>query len=195
MSNIQDYNISFDLLQNLKWEYDKAKHLKKIVQNKQDNAQKYVIDFINSFYDDVYNVDTANDFGLRIWELILNINFTVKPPPPRTNNIFGFGAFNSNFFNSNFAPSLGEDTSLSKELKRLVVKSKYQSYFAPSSIAEINRVVKHVLSESSYAVDNLNMSITVNIANDVDPHRFNAMKDYDLLPVNAGVSVNYIFDL
>tara|TARA_R110000851_G_C13009066_1_gene559154 strand:+ start:352 stop:939 length:588 start_codon:yes stop_codon:yes gene_type:complete len=194
MSNIQNYDIKIDLLKHIPWQYDNAEHLKKIIQNKQDNFQKYVIDFINDFYTNVYNVDTANDFGLRIWEIILNIDFTIPELPPRTNNIFGFGDFNSNFYNSNFLPVAGEDNSLSVELKRLVVKLKYQSYFAPSSIIEINRVVKIILSDTSYAIDNLNMSVTINIdSSNVDPERFNIMKDYYLLSIPAAVSINYIW--
>ena len=194
MSNIQDYNIEIDLLKHIPWQYDNATHLKKIIQNKQDNFQKYVIDFIDDMYTNFYNIDTANNFGLRLWEIILNIDFTVEPQAPRTNNIFGFGSFNSNFFNSNFAPVVGEDNSLSLELKRLVVKLKYQSYFAPSSIIEINRVLKIAIGQNSYAIDNLDMSVTVHVETaTADPIRYNAMKDYYLLPIPAGVSVNYVW--
>ena len=66
MSNIQDYNIEIDLLKHIPWQYDNATHLKKIIQNKQDNFQKYVIDFIDDMYTNFYNVDTANSFGLRL---------------------------------------------------------------------------------------------------------------------------------
>ena len=194
MSNIQDYNIEIDLLKHIPWQYDNATHLKKIIQNKQDNFQKYVIDFIDDMYTNFYNVDTANSFGLRLWEIILNIDFTVAPQEPRTNNIFGFGSFNSNFFNSNFAPVVGEDNSLSLELKRLVVKLKYQSYFAPSSIVEINRVLKIAIGQNSYAIDNMDMSVTVYVETaTADPIRYNAMKDYNLLQIPAGVSVNYVW--
>ena len=194
MSNIQDYNIEIDLLKHIPWQYDNATHLKKIIQNKQDNFQKYVIDFIDDMYTNFYNVDTANSFGLRLWEIILNIDFTVAPQAPRTNNIFGFGSFNSNFFNSNFAPVVGEDNSLSLELKRLVVKLKYQSYFAPSSIVEINRVLKIAVGQNSYAIDNMDMSVTIHVETaTADPIRYNAMKDYYLLPIPAGVSVNYVW--
>ena len=194
MSNIQDYNIEIDLLKHIPWQYDNATHLKKIIQNKQDNFQKYVIDFIDDMYTNFYNIDTANNFGLRLWEIILNIDFTVEPQAPRTNNIFGFGSFNSNFFNSNFAPVVGEDNSLSLELKRLVVKLKYQSYFAPSSIIEINRVLKIAVGQNSYAIDNLDMSVTVHVETaTADPIRYNAMKDYYLLPIPAGVSVIYVW--
>ena len=194
MSNIQDYNIEIDLLKHIPWQYDNATHLKKIIQNKQDNFQKYVIDFIDDMYTNFYNVDTANNFGLKLWEIILNIDFTVAQQTPRTSNIFGFGSFNSNFFNSNFAPVVGEDNSLSLELKRLVVKLKYQSYFAPSSIIEINRVLKIAVGQNSYAIDNMDMSVTVHVETaTADPIRYNAMKDYNLLPIPAGVSVNYVW--
>jgi len=194
MSNIQSYDTKIDLLRHIPWQYDKATKLKKILQDKQDNYQKYVIDFIDDLYTNFYNIDTANSFGLRLWEIILNIDFTVQPAPPRTNNIFGFGSFNSNFFNSNFAPVVGEDNSLSIELKRLVVKLKYQSYFAPSSIVEINRVAKIVLGNNSYAIDNMNMSVTVYVERaTASATRYNAMIDYNLLPIPAGVGVNYVW--
>ena len=161
MSDIQNFDVSIDLLQNISWQYNEAKHLNKLIQNNQDFLNTNVISFLDDFYKNVFNVDTANNFGLRIWELILNIDFTVPPKEPRQNNIFGFGSFNSNFFNSNFLPVVGDDNSLSVEIKRLVVKLKYQNFFASNSIVEINRVVKLILGETSYAIDNFNMSVTI----------------------------------
>ena len=118
MSGIQNFDVSIDLLQNVIWQYNEAKHLNKLIQNNQDFLNTNVISFLDDFYTNVFNVDTANDFGLRIWELIFNIDFTVPPKPKRTNNIFGFGSFNNNFFNSNFAPVVEDDNSLSLEIKK-----------------------------------------------------------------------------
>jgi hypothetical protein len=194
MSGIQNFDVSIDLLQNITWQYNEAKHLNKLIQNNQDFLNTNVINFLDDFYTNVFNVDTANDFGLRIWEIILNIDFTVPPKPKRTNNIFGFGSFNNNFFNSNFAPVVGDDNSLSVEIKRLVVKLKYQSFFAPNSIVEVNRVVKLILGDTSYAIDNFNMSVTIYVDSiNANPIKYNAMIDYELLPIPAGVSVNYVW--
>jgi len=194
MSDIQNFDISIDLLQNISWQYNEAKHLNKLIQNNQDFLNTNVISFLDDFYTNVFNVDTANDFGLRIWEIILNIDFTVPPKPKRTNNIFGFGSFNNNFFNSNFSPVIRDDNGLSVEIKRLVVKLKYQNFFASNSIVEINRVVNSILGDTSYAIDNLDMSVTIYIDSiNTNPIKYNAMIDYELLPIPAGISVNYVW--
>lgn len=54
------------------WQYDKATSLSRIILNKQNWYKQNVTDFIVSFFIDVFNLKTANDFGLNIWGKLLN---------------------------------------------------------------------------------------------------------------------------
>ncbi|NIT55538.1 MAG: DUF2612 domain-containing protein, partial [Aliifodinibius sp.] len=52
---------------------------------------------------DVFNLDTANDFGLSVWSVILNTPLTVENNEPEPDNSnWGFGNNRKNFNNGNF---------------------------------------------------------------------------------------------
>lgn len=55
----------------LLWQYSNTPRLSQIVQNEiaffKENAQ----DFFSNWYNDVFNLKTANSFGLNVWGFIL----------------------------------------------------------------------------------------------------------------------------
>ncbi|BBW41278.1 DUF2612 domain-containing protein [Citrobacter portucalensis] len=96
--NIQRFDFSLDLMKVLKWEYDQSPNLSNIFNLKQkwydDNHQ----DFWTSWERDVFNLFTANDFGLNVWAIILNLPlYTESKASPTNYPAFGFADFGLNF--------------------------------------------------------------------------------------------------
>ncbi|WP_059215173.1 DUF2612 domain-containing protein [Escherichia albertii] len=83
MSNkIQEFQFSVDLLRAILWQYNVAENLQGILERKKD---WYVINheqFWSDWYRDVFNMDTANSFGLSVWAIILGIPLVVTSDTP-----------------------------------------------------------------------------------------------------------------
>jgi len=80
---------------------------------------------LEDWYTNVFNLQTANDFGLAVWSQILSLPLfgKYKPDPP-DKPIWGFGTNNQNFGHGNFTFNSG-GINLTTEEKRLVLKLRY----------------------------------------------------------------------
>ena len=61
-----------DLQKTILWQYDKASKLRSLIDQKQAWYKINVTDFIANFFVNIFNLKTANDFGLSVWGRILN---------------------------------------------------------------------------------------------------------------------------
>lgn len=66
------------------WQYDKATRLQKLITEKQKWYKQNVSDFIINFFNNVFNLKTANDFGLNIWGKILSFPRQILPKRYKT---------------------------------------------------------------------------------------------------------------
>ena len=66
MSKIQDFTFSANLLESLLWQYNEAETLQSILQQKQDWYDLNFSQFWDDWYNDVFNLQTANNFGLSV---------------------------------------------------------------------------------------------------------------------------------
>lgn len=193
MSKIQDFNSSTNLLEAILWQYNEAEHLIKIVENKNKWYNDNITQFWNDWYRDVFNVDTANDFGLSVWAKILNVNFSTPPQETRNDNVFGFGDYFSNFYQSNFSPVQDDTYQLSLEQKRLIIKLTYQKYHILPSVPEINKIIRALIAEDGYIVDGLDMTTNlIVLTSQLDEGTQYILDTFDLLPRPAGVGVQTI---
>ena len=98
MADILNLFNSIPLTDNILWQYDSAPNLKSLIESKQNwynaNNEQFYEGIINNFL----NLTTANDWGLNLWGLILQV--------PRTYTING------------------ENVVLAKERYRLVLRAK-----------------------------------------------------------------------
>lgn len=192
MSKIQDFNLSLNLLESIIWQYNEAEHLQKIIEDEQLWYETNVNEFMQDWYTNVFNVDTANNFGLSVWAKILNVNFALPPEETRNTNVFGFGEYYNNFYQSNFSPPSQEDRSLTLEQKRLVIKLTYQKYHTLPSVPEINKIIRSVLGNGSYILDGFDMSSNfVILTEQVNQVNLRLITEFDLLPRPAGVGLSY----
>lgn len=195
MSTIKEYECSLDILRVLLWQDDNAENLQALLQAKQDWYDTNHCDFWNDWIVNVFNLDTANDFGLSVWAAILDLQlFATNEPSPDDYPAFGFDSdTNRNFDNGNFATDENSDFLLTTEQKRTILKLRYFQLTTRGAIPEINRFLQYLFGDSYiYALDGLDMSMTYINTERLDPELRRAIVELDLLPRPAGVKINYV---
>ena len=65
-------NFVLDLSRCWLWQYDQAPNLNGIMRNQEVFFKEYLQNFLVSFVSNIFNLNTANDFGLNIWRKILS---------------------------------------------------------------------------------------------------------------------------
>jgi hypothetical protein len=209
--DIQTFDYSVDLLQVLLWEYNTAVNLQELATLKQAWYTEFQTEFWSEWFDEVFNIVTATQFGLSVWAIILGIPLEIQIPSV-TGQIFGYGPDsgfpdtngNYNFNNGNFSG----DTSpfrLTVEEQRLLLRLRYFQLTSRTAIPEINYfwniVFAYYLGEDFvpgspfvYVVDGLLMNIRVVFTVDIPQKIIYLIKYFDLVPRSSGVEIEYVID-
>jgi hypothetical protein len=198
MSQIQAFDYSVDLMQSILWQYNDAENLIELLQQKQDWYNANQTEFWQNWYDDVFNLQTANNFGCAVWAIILDIPISYETaPPPAADFYFGFDEYNSNFDNSNFASNDPLQPILTLSQKRLVLRLRYFQLVTNGVIPDINRFIQWLFADDGnvYVVDNLDMSMTYVFEFQPSDDVLFVLNLYDILPRPAGVSVSIVIDV
>src|ERR1043165_342041 len=116
---IQSIDYSVNLTQAILWQYNAAENLQAIINKKQEWYDVNQTEFWENWFDDVFNLQTANDFGLSVWSIILGMPFLIATQP--LGPVWGFNEVplintNQNFEHGNFSSRGG----------RIVLKTKEQ---------------------------------------------------------------------
>jgi hypothetical protein len=100
------YECTIDLEKALDWQRSKAPILKALIKKKQEWYEANFCEFWNNWTVDVFNLNTANEFGLSVWSIILNeplFGITQASPADypswgftSDDEVFGFGSFGTN---------------------------------------------------------------------------------------------------
>jgi hypothetical protein len=201
MSTIQTFDYSIDLKKALLWQYDKAENIQGMFNLEQEFIDEYHTQFWEYWYRDVFNLDTANEFGLNVWSIILDLPFDKGPKPdPEDKPIFGFGSETEipnghfNFDNGVFTNSNG-GIRLTIEQKRIALKLRYFRLTCRAAIPQSNRFLKKVFADYGlvYLLDGLHMDIVCVFTFEPDPRLLTVIQDYDLIPRGSGVKIRYEF--
>lgn len=192
MSQVQAIDTSVDLLRSLLWQHDSAESLKKLVELK----QQWYVENHSAFWDnwivDVFNIKTANEFGLLVWARILNIQLFVELEL-KSEDVFGFGVNNENFTNGNFDIPNNGVQSLSLEQKRLVIQLRYFQLTTRGAVTEINEFFADIFPEGPvYVDDNLDMTADYFFTFAPSSQLQFVFENYDLLPRPATVGINIL---
>lgn len=152
------------------WQYDKATRLTRVVLSKENWYKQNVTNFIVGFLIDIFNLKTANDFGLSVWGKILNF------PRQVTNKN------NNSIIN------------LTTEQYRFLLLGQILKFKMSCTIPEINRYLRIIFNEQDnknvYVTDNHNMTITYTLNPQVLSEEISDLiENYDFLPRPAGVKV------
>ena len=125
-----------NLKQCLLWQYNNAPALRALILQKQDWYKTHQEDFWNYWYNSVFNLDTADDFGLTVWGEILDFPRQVKSAD-------------------------GSLHVLTTEQYRTVLKGQMLKFNMGVTAPEVNRWLSVVFGSQgkAYCLDNLDMTV------------------------------------
>ncbi len=195
MSTQQTFDFSVDLLRAILWHYNRAENLENLLQRKNDFYNERQRDFWQNWIRDVFDLRTANDFGLSVWAIILDIPlYTESEASPNTYAAFGFlaGGPASNFARSNFATSPGEFNRLNTEQRRLLLRLRYYQLTTTASVPEINRILAELFNNNAYVLDGNDMSMRYVFTRIPDNNVLFVLQQFDILPRPSSVSLTTI---
>lgn len=192
--NIQEFDFSVDLLQALLWQYNDALKIQSLLTSKQTWYNTNQMQFWQDWYNNVFNLDTVNDFGAAVWSIILNISLSfgnMADPPGKP--IFGFGSYNKNFTHGNFANN-GTSVTLTIEEKRLILKLRYWRLTSGGDIPSSTAFLKLAFKDYGdiYLLDGLDMTMVCVFTFIPSPKLRLILDTYDLIPRPSGVKLNYV---
>lgn len=193
-NDIQFFDFSVNLLQSLLWQYNNAPNLQSLLESKNawyfNNQQQ----FWDGWFNDVFNLATANDFGLAVWSIILGQPTFINNAPANPQFAFGWGSLRQNFGNGNFAPVNGSTYQLSAQWARLLLQLRYFQLTSAGTVPEINRMLKYLFSNygPAWVVDNLDMTMTYFFDFPVPSGMRMIFENFDVLPRPSGVELNWM---
>lgn len=177
------------------WQYEEAKRYKGLIEVIEKSYNKLQVDFWEKWYRDVFNIETANDFGLYIWSLILKtpvqFDFNASGEEKKA---FGFTENRQNFnAPTNFANNESATVSFTTEQKRIIIKCRYFQISHKPTLENINNFLKREFWKEDkrvYVLDNCDMKwIRYSFFYQPDPFLDFLLKNVDILPRPAGVGV------
>lgn len=193
MSQIQALDFSVDLMRALLWQYNDAARLEALVRQKQEWYDANQSAFWNDWVADVFDLRTANDFGLSVWAIILDIPLVVASAvDPVDKPIWGFGQYRENFTNGNFAAI--SSSALTTEQKRLVLRLRYFQLVNDGAVTEINAFFAYLFAPlgPAYVKDGYDMRARYVFEFPMSSALEVVLTEFDLLPRPAGVKVDYV---
>jgi hypothetical protein len=195
---IETFNYNTDVLTALLWQYNEATNLEALLRFKNKWLELYNQNFWTAWYPDIFDLRTANLFGLNVWSIILDLPLYVPLSPPVVSDYWGFNEIPPintyvNFTNGNFAP--GElPPLLTEEEQRIALKLRYYQCVTRGAVPEVNKFLDFVFGPlgGCWMVDNLDMTITYTFGFHVSTALLKVIQANFLLPKPAGVAISYV---
>ena len=181
----------------LDWQRSDAEFIKQFIANKQAWYEKNHCKFWNDWAIDVFNLETANEFGLSVWSVILDESLQGESSPSAVGfPAFGFGSNNKNFGRGGFGVNTAQTISFTTEQKRLVLKLKAYILFGfNGSIAQLNERLERLFgTDQISALDGFDMTWTYVVRDREIIDLIREIKRRNLLPRPAGVDVKVIYN-
>jgi hypothetical protein len=196
VTDVQEFDFSVGLLRAILWQYDDAPNLQGLLEQKQAWYDANQSEFWRRWLTDVFDLRTANDFGLAVWSIILGQpTFISNGPSPATKPTWGFGQYYMNFTRGNFSTTTGNTYQLPTAIARVVLQLRYFQLTSSGTVPEINRMLKFVFEPfgPAYLLDGLDMTQEY-FFGFLLPHDLQlALDTFDVLPRPAGVESSYSY--
>lgn len=190
LNDIQTFDYSVDLLRALLWQYNGATNIQALLEAKQDWYNTNQSDFWTDWYTDVFNLATADQFGLFVWSIILNQPiFINNGPSPSNDQTFGIGIYNQNLTNGNLFGGASSTYYFTLSIARLLLQLRYFQLTSAGTVPEINRMLKYLFSDYGlvYLVDGLDMTQRYLFYFTIPSEMLLMLESFDVLPRPAGV--------
>jgi len=190
--NKQEFDFSVDLLRSILWQYEGAHKAVKLAQNDQAYIDRVHSDFWSDWAEDVFNLDTANEFGLSVWARILGVSLEISAER-RVVDVFGFGANNRNFGRGNFGRAQDGSAQLDAESARKLLKLRWFQLTMRPTVPNINQALVATFGEGkAYVMDNYDMTtITFMFTETPDYKLRRLLENTDILPRPSTVGIRW----
>ena len=194
MADVQSFDFSVDLLQAILWQYDGAQRLLTLADRKTTWYAENQTAFWSDWLRDVFNIDTATDFGLAVWARILNVPLVASVPATEDRPAFGFGTYNRNFFDGTFGQDTSAVVDLTTDQKRLVLRLRYAQLTSRGTVPEVNALLARLFGDQGpvYVLDGLDMTAVYVFTFQPPASVLFVLETFDLLPRPAGVDTSII---
>jgi uncharacterized protein DUF2612 len=194
MSTVQEFDYSVDVEAALLWQYSNSPNLLSIITQMQAWYDENQTEFWTDWFNNVFNLQTANQFGCSVWAIILDIPIIVATSPsnPEIPGIF-FSSEHANFSNGNFFNNNNSAVQLTVAQAIIVLRMRYYQLTSRGTVPEINAFLADLFSDlgPAYVLDGYNMTAEY-IFEFVLPSPLEYIfNNYDILPRPAGVGVTY----
>lgn len=191
MTKIQEFDYSADMMRALLWRNNSAPNITALLQHKQDYFNSENQAFWEDWYTDVFDLRTANRFGLNVWSIILGAGISFAPVQGADNTNWGFGSFRKNFLNGNFTSLNG--FLLTPDDARIVLRLRYYQLTTNGNILGLNFMLSDVFGSQglAFVLDGLDMTITYEFQFVLTSSLINVFNSLDVLPRPAGVSASF----
>lgn len=187
--------------QALIWRHNNAPVLTSLANAKEAWYETNHAGFWQDWYNGVFNLTTANDFGCSVWSIILDLFYNIENTSV-TNVPFGFGMFNKNFFNSNFSPIEKPSVALKTFEKIIILLLRHWQIVSKGRTVEDNSFLKTLFQPANEnwdwpgmptnwpkIVDNLNMTCSVSLNAPISANLASVIIGFDLLPRASTVNL------
>jgi Protein of unknown function (DUF2612) len=146
-----------DMKQALKWMHNNAPNIQLMVDKKSDWYSQYHTTFWSDWEKNVFNLQTANTFGLMIWCIILNVPASLFGLYP-LNVSWAYGPNRENFIesgmNSPVNPNTvggnfyggGDSTIINLTEVRWALQLRYVALVADGRLSFINEMLKYIFN-------------------------------------------------
>lgn len=194
MTTQQLFDFSVDLTQALLWQYNDASRLQSLLAQKQSWYDVNQRDFWQNWYNDVFNLQTCNDFGLAVWAIILEMPIIIQSTPVVPSRpTWGFDTPHRNFDRGNFFSGSSDAQIMSPSDARIALRLRYYQLVTRASVTEINTLLAEVFKDRGlvFVQDNLDMTITYVFTFTPSAELITVMSQNDLFIRPAGVGFNY----
>jgi len=201
--NIEEFDNSITLLDAILWQYNNSTRIQSLLKSKDNWYFNYHDTFWTMWYLNVFNLITADSFGLAVWSIILQIPLFINPSPDDGKPLFGFNELvtfptyindYTNFNNGNFSSQSSISPRLTIEEQRLVLRLRYYQLISRGAAPEVNKFLSVLFADfgPAYMLDGLDMSITYIFDFKLSYSLRFILEKFDLLPRPAGVKIKYI---
>lgn len=168
MATIFEYDPSIDLKKHIFWQYNNAPAFNTLVNSKQNWFNENQVSYWNDWVKNVLDINSANDYGLAIWGILLGV--------PRTFNVNGV------------------NTSLTTNQYKSVLLARLKLLHMRCTVPEINKLLKFLFGKygKAYVIDNQNMTLTYRFNFNLSDLQLAVLQNVTLLPRPAGVKIQVV---
>lgn len=191
---IKTPTFTFDALDGLMWQDNQSENMIALMEAYNERISTVHTEFWEDWYNNVYNLMTANEFGLKVWSIILDLPlFGTNTPSPANYPAFGFATTSKNFGFSNFATDSNSQYGLTTEQKRTLLRLRYYQLVSRGNSWETNRFLQSVFGSGIiHVINNQDMSMDAVITGPIDSEVLRAVKEQDLIPRPATVEIRFV---